>query len=521
MTDGFGVQTASQEDGRARAAVLLWWVIALSFVYRVVFAMFMPLGLDETYTAVMSRQLHLSYYDHPPVHLWLAWAARTLFGSADPIVLRLPFLLLFPFSTWLMYRLTEVLFGARAGLWAAVAMSLSPVLGAAYGSWILPDGPLMAAMLAAGLFLAKVFFEPDGRATLYWVGAGFFGSLAMLSKYQGVFVFAGALLFVLSVRGERRWLAHPGPYLGTLVALIVFAPVLIWNAEHDWISFRFQGARASVAAMRPSQPLVMLLGQMVYLAPWIWVPLVLATFYALRRGPHDRRSWLPLCLGLPLVLTFLCIAFWSTNRMLPSWAVPGYLMLFPLLGMAIARYEQRATGVRWLRRWLYGSVAFLIGAGVVVVAEVHLGWDERLVPGIAAKRDPVRELLDWRELKIALRERGLLGRSDVFMIVPNWQQAAKASYALGAAMPVLCISRDPRQFNIVNDPAAEDGKDALIVGSRLPPDKVAHDFGQAFMSIRPLPPITIDHAGHPAIKLDVYYATGFDAGKVDYGWLKN
>jgi hypothetical protein len=264
----------------------------------------------------------------------------------------------------------------------------------------------------------------------------------------------------------------------------------------------------------------MLLGQMVYLAPWIWVPLVLAAYHALRRGPQDRRSWLPLCLGLLLIVTFLSIAFWSTNRMYPHWAIPGYLMLFPLLGVAIARFERRESGKRWLRRWLYGSVAFLIGAGVFVISELRFGWVERLVPAIAAKGDPARELLDWRDLRIALRDRGLLGRPDLFMIVPSWQEAAKAGYALDGLMPVLCISRDPRQFNISNDLPAQNGKDALIVGRGLTPDKAARRFGKAFESIRPLAPITIDHADHVAITLDVYYATGFDADAVDYGWLK-
>ena len=31
-----------------------------------------------------------------------------------------------------------------------------------------------------------------------------------------------------------------------LIAILVFLPVLIWNAEHDWASFRFQLVRATV-----------------------------------------------------------------------------------------------------------------------------------------------------------------------------------------------------------------------------------------------------------------------------------
>jgi Dolichyl-phosphate-mannose-protein mannosyltransferase len=520
MTNEVGVKTIVGENGGARSAVILAWVILVSLAFRVGFAMAMGLGVDESYMAVASRELHLSYFDHPPLAWWLAWSARTLFGSTDPLLLRLPFILLFSVSTGLMYRLTAVLFGERAGLWSAIVMCLSPILGVAFGSWILPDGPLVAAMLASALCLAKVFFDGGKRSTLYWLGAGLFGGLAMLSKYQGVFLFVGTFLFLLTVKGERRWLTRTGPYLGFAVALAVFSPVLVWNAEHDWLSFHFQGARASVVAFRPSRVLVTVLGQAVYLAPWIWLPIVVATVNGLRRGPSDARSWLLLCIGLGPIFAFVLVSVWSANRIFPHWAVPGYLLLFPLLGAAVARFETRPAGAVWLRRWLFGSAAFLAVAAAGVASEIRFGWIERMVPAIAAKEDPVRELVDWRDLSGALRDRGLLGRPDLFVLVSQWQNAAKIGYALDGMIPVLCISADPRQFNVLNDLPAHDGQDAVILGNGWSLAQAESRFGRYFDSIRPLPPITIDHAGHPMITLNVFYGTRFDARAVRYGWLK-
>ena len=34
--------------------------------------------------------------------------------------------------------------------------------------------------------------------------------------------------------------ATPGPYLAVALASLVMVPVLLWNAQHDWASFRFQ-----------------------------------------------------------------------------------------------------------------------------------------------------------------------------------------------------------------------------------------------------------------------------------------
>ena len=51
-----------------RAAIA---IISLFFAARSVFALTLGLGVDEAYTLVISRQLQLSYFDHPPLHLSL------------------------------------------------------------------------------------------------------------------------------------------------------------------------------------------------------------------------------------------------------------------------------------------------------------------------------------------------------------------------------------------------------------------------------------------------------------------
>jgi len=191
-----------------------------------------------------------------------------------------------------------------------------------------------------------------------------------------------------------------------------------------------------------------------------------------------------------------------------------------LLGAAVARYEKRAPDMVWLRRWLYGSVAFLAVAAAVVASEVRYGWLERMVPAVAAKGDPVREIVDWRDLPAALQERGFLGRPDLFVLLSRWQEAAKVGYALDGAIPVLCISADPRQFNVLNNLPAHDGQDALILGGNLSLAQAENRYGRYFASIRPLPPVTIDHAGHPMLTLNLFYGTRFDARAVRYGWLK-
>ena len=84
--------------------------------------------------------------------------------------------------------------------------------------------------------------------------------------------------------------------------------------------------------------------------------------------------------------------------MLFHWAAPGYLMLFPLLGQAVARGQ--GISARWLtRRGLTATAGFVVLALAVVSTQVRLDW---LGPAIAAatRRDPDLDGIDWTSLRV-------------------------------------------------------------------------------------------------------------------------
>src|ERR1700724_306609 len=118
-----------------------------TFFARLVFSAALGLGIDESYMVAAGRKLQLSYFDHPPLAWWMAWGIAHLTGTESAFVVRLPFVALFVLTTFLMYRVTAALFDPEAGLWAAVVLNMAPVLGITAGTWVLPDGPLLAALL--------------------------------------------------------------------------------------------------------------------------------------------------------------------------------------------------------------------------------------------------------------------------------------------------------------------------------------------------------------------------------------
>jgi len=157
-------------------------IIAVFTAARIVLAAVLGLGVDEAYTLSVAHDLDLSYYDHPPLQYWIAHFFMPLLG--DGRAARLPFIGLFALSCWLLYRLTQLLFGAAAGVIAVLALNCSAFFSFA-GGWVLPDGPLMPALLAAALALARHLFAPGAAprfALIGWIAAGFWVGVAALSR---------------------------------------------------------------------------------------------------------------------------------------------------------------------------------------------------------------------------------------------------------------------------------------------------------------------------------------------------
>ena len=163
-----------------------------------------------------------------------------------------------------------------------------------------------------------------------------------------------------------------------LVALAIFMPVLIWNARHGWVSFLFQGGRAE-GRFNPLGPVLTLAGAALFLLPWVWLPLLWYGFDALRRGPADEGRWLLVCLAAPPIVFFTLVSLRS--RVLFHWAAPGYLMLLPLLGDAIARRRGR-------RRWLVATSALVVFGVAVVATEVRFNWLPLAIGEFLLGKDP-------------------------------------------------------------------------------------------------------------------------------------
>lgn len=483
-----------------RAMKAAIWVVLAACAFRLVFAGFTGLGIDESYMVAASGQFAASYFDHPLASWWLELGSRWIFGNADPIVVRLPFVLLSAVSSWLIYLITARLYGARAAFWAVVAYSISPVFSLAFGSWVLPDGPLDAALLAAMYGLTRALGIAETSRTPqpgWWWVAGFFAGLAMLSKYNAALVPAGAVASVLSDGAARRELRRFAPWGAGVLAVLMFSPVVIWNFQHGWQSFHYQGGRATGLRLHPFAPLTIWGGEALFVLPWLWLPMVGLMLRALWRGPAERRGWLLSLSALLPVVLFAVVGVWSSTRILYHWATPGYLLLLPMLGDWAARMSPR-----WRNAVAGGSALLLATAAMLITAEENFGLVPRLDAMFPPGKSPLLQAVDWDSVRAEIPA----GTDAVAAL--RWYDAGKIGYALrGSGVRVTVFGPEPHEFGISVPPAGLVGKNILLLAMPGNVTAIARAYAPYFKTFVPGHALTVTHGGNLLLVIPTFIGT--------------
>ena len=447
-----------------RALIIL---IVVSALIRLFAACALGLGNDEAYHFLYAIHPDLSYYDHPPMLAWVETAGLALSGSPfSAVALRSGFILLFAASTWLMWRIAGRCYGPWAGFYAALALNLTGYYGLAASTFALPDGPLLFFWLLTIDRLSIALEEPERSGPWIWVGLAWGG--AMLSKYHAIFLPAGTLLFLILHPPMRRWLAKPGPYLAIGLGLLVFSPVLVWNARNGWVSFLFQGGRAVGGFSSPARlPRDRARGAGGLLLPLDLDPPGHASSGARPGTGSSSRaitSGSRVCLAAVPLAVFTAVACF--RPVLPHWGLIGLTSLFPVLGLSWHRHLVRRPAPA--SRWLAIAVVFPIVILGLTILEHHTGCFQRggnLRWGlIDARTDPTADLYGWDEVALRLEQLGVLDDPNTFLFTRAWYQSAQLAHAIRLKLPVLCYNiDDPRGFAFWSKPGQWVGRDAILL----------------------------------------------------------
>src|SRR6202048_453391 len=253
---------------------------------RLAAAAWTPLTFDEAYYWMWSKRLAGGYYDHPPGVALVIRLGTMIAGDTELGVRLVAIWLALPMS-WAVYRTASILFGGiRVAATAAILLNVT--LMAAVGTLIVtPDSPLLVAASFVLFFLAKVL--ETGRGA-WWLAVGAAVGAALLSKYTSLFFGPAILIWLVAVPKLRRWLISPWPYLGGLVALAIFSPVILWNADHQWVSFLKQLGRARIENFNPSFIGELIPTQIAFATPLVFILGAMGLYAMLRSDSAGLAS---------------------------------------------------------------------------------------------------------------------------------------------------------------------------------------------------------------------------------------
>lgn len=215
-------------------------IFVLSFFIKLALCLSIPLLPDEAYYWAWGFHLDWSYFDHPPIVGLLGFLGELLRSSLPVLgdgAIRIPALLLGHLSllVWLKYFSTfEELKGPTASIWLCLMLA-HPFFG--IGSFILnPDVPLLLFWALGMLLFSLCLKEPR---PINYALLGLILGLGFLSKYHIVLIVPVLLFTALSQEGRKKvaWKYVP---LTIIIGLLTSFPVVWWNLQNDWMSFRFQ-----------------------------------------------------------------------------------------------------------------------------------------------------------------------------------------------------------------------------------------------------------------------------------------
>lgn len=338
------------------------------------------LTFDEAYYTLWSRDLAWGYFDHPPmIAAWIR-ASTALFGPHEFGVRALDVVTFATMPALVGLIGTRLFSSVRAGAFAACVWLTTPMNAGAF--LVTPDVPASFFATLALLGLVEVWRGREVAWALIGVALG----LAALAKFTAIFLGCGVALALVAIPSLRPYLRTFAPYAAAALALAIFAPFLLWNAQHGWPTFAKQASRVLAHDFAPGHLLEFLAGQFALGNPLWWVAAVsgLAPAFARRVDAEVERHRLLALFVAPAVLYFCVHAL--HDRVEANWTAPLYPAIAVLAGEAAAR------GPQWAKR--AAVVGVPVGAAAIALIFAHV---ISLWPPLGAA-DPLARFGGWREV---------------------------------------------------------------------------------------------------------------------------
>ena len=431
---GFSLWSAKRFQREPYTTSLFVFLLGLS-LFRMYYISNSPLDLgpDEAHYWEWARRLDLSYYSKGPMIAYLIYIGTSVFGDTV-FGIRIMAVIFSLLSSVSLFMLGKNLFDERTGLFAAIIIQIIPLFST-FGILFTIDSPFIFFWILALYSFWKAL--NSDRSSLvarssslpYWLLLGITIGFGLLTKYTMAFFYLCAFLFLISSREQRYALRTKGPYISFIVSLLVFSPVIVWNANHDWVTIRHTAGQAHVA--EGFQISFMSFIEFVGSQFGVITPLLLVLMsFALWKLRKKNGGIFLIWFSVPVIVFFLMKSLQA--KVQANWALPGYITA--IIAFSAFYLKDWNPTNRW--RAFIASAALIMS--IFVTAAAHYPFAFNLPAGL----NPAARLYGWKDLgtEVSTIYEQMSARRPVFIFSDKYQVTSELAFYVRGHPATYCLN---------------------------------------------------------------------------------
>jgi undecaprenyl-diphosphatase len=417
------------------STVLMVSLLCIS-LFRIYYIQNGPLDLspDEAHYWEWSRRLDLSYYSKGPMIAYLIHLGTSIFGDTV-FGVRIMAVVFSALGSILLYVYGKRVYDEKTGLFSALAMQIIPLFSA-YGIIFTIDAPLIFFWILSIFLFREAINQPhisELKALFNWGLLGISVGFGLLTKYTMAFFYPCALIFLCISNERRKILLTKGPYIAFIMNVLIFSPVIVWNATHDWVTFRHTAGQAHIAEGIQLSPMSLLefAGSQFGVITPLLLMLMAVSLARLRR---EKEGSLLFWFSVPVISFFLLKSI--QGKVQANWALPAYITGI----VAYAAY--------FLRRFpSQGNWAKIMTAAALAIAFIvtSVGHYPSML-NLPVNIDPTARLAGWKELGAEVSEfYEQMSRSHpVFIFSDRYQVSSQLAFYVRGHPITYCMNSGRR-----------------------------------------------------------------------------
>ncbi|PWY57039.1 dolichol monophosphate mannose synthase [Legionella qingyii] len=350
-------------EKQANNGIILWAFLSsrsvylfltLYFIILLFLAPINILSLDTYYYWDWSRHLALSYYDGSPMIAYFIRLATLLFGD-NLFALSFIGITCIAISSGIIYKSARFFLSPEASCITMLSWLFSPLVTLDILKQTTYDTPL-ALFWSLTLYYTIKFIQTNRIRDLYLIGIS--SGLMMLSKYSGIVLILSLLIFLIfstyrSIFKSRHF------YFATILAIIIFSPVIFWNYQNHWQSFIYQ---LTTHKLNPGVNPFYHAVKTLFTSFIPSLNIMLLPPFLVRNQKLDEKSASVVTLCRTICITFLCFYLYTASQagIREFWLTPYIISSAILFGYWFTTFNYRKFAILLLILYAIISLCILI-----------------------------------------------------------------------------------------------------------------------------------------------------------------